>query len=237
MKKYIYILNDMRDKILKGVYPANAKIPPEKMLCEEYDVSKMTVKQALDILVNEGLIIKRRGSGSFVKDLSDTEIERISVSNQFRGKTATYPNNKVTSKILEFSVVTPSEQIQEKLNISDDSFVYHIKRVRYLDDKPNVIEETYMPIDLIPGLKKVNLENSIYEYIEDGLKLKIQSAHRKITMRKATSAEAEALAMTDGDPVAIAEQIGYLDTGTAFEFSISVHPYEEFSVEMVLSRD
>ena len=65
----------------------------------------MTVKQALDILVSEGLIIKRRGSGTFIKDLSDTELKRISITNQFRGKTAEYPQNEVTSKVLNFSVV------------------------------------------------------------------------------------------------------------------------------------
>ena len=70
MKKYILISSDIRKKILEGVYQANQQIPFEKDLCVEYDASKMTVKKALDMLVSEGLIIKRRGSGTFVKDLA-----------------------------------------------------------------------------------------------------------------------------------------------------------------------
>ena len=72
MKKYIHISNDLKNKIIDGTFKANEKLPSEKELGLEYDASKMTVKQALDILVSEGLIIKRRGSGTFIKDLSDT---------------------------------------------------------------------------------------------------------------------------------------------------------------------
>lgn len=237
MKKYLYISNDIRNKILNGTFKANEKLPSEKEICEAYDVSKMTVKQAFDILVTEGLIIKRRGAGSFVKDLSKKELERISVSNQFRGKTANFPQSKVTSKILDFSVVSADALIEMKLNIPPESFVYHIYRVRYVDSKPSVIEETYMPIDLIPGLKKANLEGSIYEFIEGDLMLKIQTAHRKVTIRKATDFEVEELHLEKGDPVGVAEQIGYLDTGAAFEYSITVHRYDEFSVEVMLKRD
>lgn len=237
MQKYIFISNDMRNRILEGVYKANQQIPFEKDLCMEYDASKMTVKKALDLLVSEGLIIKRRGSGTFVKDLSVDEIERIAVANQFRGTTALYPDKKVESKILQFSVIPAPEIAQNKLNLIDDTFVYDVYRARYIDGVPHVMEKMYMPIDLIPGLKKENIEGSIYGYIEEDLGLKIQSAHRKVTVRKANAEEIKYLDLEEGDPVAVAEQIGYFDTGAAFEYSISTHRYHEFSVEMILTRN
>ncbi|MGX7417371.1 GntR family transcriptional regulator [Carnobacterium gallinarum] len=237
MQKYIFISNDMRNRILEGVYKANQQIPFEKDLCVEYDASKMTVKKALDLLVSEGLIIKRRGSGTFVKDLSVDEIERIAVANQFRGTTALHPDKKVESQILEFSVIPAPELAKNKLNLIADTFVYDIYRARYIDGIPHVMEKMYMPIDLIPGLKKGNVEGSIYGYIEEDLGLKIQSAHRKVTVRKANADEIKYLELKEGDPVAVAEQIGYFDTGAAFEYSISVHRYNEFSVEMILTRD
>lgn len=236
MQKYIIISNDIRNKILKGDYVANQQIPFEKDLCVQYGVSKMTVKKAVDILVTEGLVIKRRGSGTFVKDLNPEEIERVAMANQFRGTTALNPGKKVVSKILNFSVIKVPEQVAKKLNISLDSFVYDIFRVRYIDDKPSVMEKMYMPIDLIPGIKEKNIKESIYEYIENNLNLKIQSAHRTVSARKATDFEAKELGLKKDDPVAVAEQVGYLDTGSAFEFSTSVHRYDEFSVEIVLTR-
>ncbi|MFV0558097.1 MAG: GntR family transcriptional regulator [Enterococcus sp.] len=237
MQKYLRVSNDIRSKIMQGKYQANEQLPSEKELCLKYDSSKMTVKKALDILVSEGLIIKRRGSGTFVKDLSIEEIERITVANQFRGMTALNPENNVSSKVLDFSVVEASEIVQNKLNLTPGSFVYDLYRVRFLDGKPQVIEKTFMPIDLIPGLRKENLEKSIYEYIEGQLDLKIQSAHRTVTVRKALAVEVEHLAIAEGDPVAVAEQVVYLDKGTAFEYSTSVHRQDAFSVKMVLNRD
>lgn len=237
MQKYIMISNDIRNKILKGEYQANEQIPFEKDLCIAYDSSKMTVKKALDILVTEGLIIKRRGSGTFVKDISPREMERLSVANQFRGTTALNPDRTVLSKILNFSVIPCPKDVQSKLNLSDDSFVYDVYRVRYIDGKPTVMEKMYMPIDLIPGLKAPSIEHSIYEYIEEELHLVLQSGHRNISTRKVTDFEAEHLGLEKGDPVAVAEQIGYLDTGAAFEYSISVHRYDDFSINVVLTRD
>lgn len=237
MQKYIYISNDIRNKILDGTYSANEQLPFEKDLCVQYEASKMTVKKALDILVSEGLIIKRRGSGTFVKDLSIDEIERITVANQFRGTTALNPGKEVKSKVLAFSVIEAPAVVINKLNLSPGSFVYDIYRARYIDGQPHVMEKTYMPIDQIPGLKKANIEGSIYGYIEDELGLTIQSAHRQISVRKANETEVEYLDLQPGDPVAVAEQIAYFDTGIAFEYSISVHRYDEFSVEMILTRD
>ena len=237
MKKYLSISNDIREQILAGTYKAGEKIPFEKELGVTYDASKMTVKKALDILVAEGLIIKRRGSGTFVKDLSTAEMERIAVSNQFRGTTAIHPGKTVKSTVLNFSVIEASELVRSKLNLSEGSLVYKIYRVRSIDDIPEIVETTYMPIEQIPGLERNHVEGSIYEYIEDELGLKIQSGHRRITVRRATDIEMEYLKLEVYEPVAVAEQIAYFDTGTAFEYSTSVHRHENYAVEMILTRD
>ena len=86
---------------------------------------------------------------------------------------------------------------------------------------PIVIEYTYMPIDLIPGLKKSQLYRSVYSYIQDTLGYKISSFHRIIRAVAATSEEAERLDTWEGEPLLEIEQIGFLDDGTAFEYSIS----------------
>ena len=237
MKKYIMISNDIRNKILTGEYKANEKIPFEKELGVVYDSSKMTIKQALDILVAEGLIIKRRGSGTFVKDISPREMERLSVANQFRGTTALNPNKTVLSTILNFSIIPCPEEVQSKLNLTNESFVYDIYRVRCIDGEPTAMEKMYMPVDIIPRLKEKNIKNSIYEYIKEELNLVIQSGHRNISARKATDFEAEHLNMEKGDPVVVAQQIGYLDTGAAFEYSSSVHRFDSYSIDVVLTRD
>lgn len=237
MQKYNYIAGVVRKKIIDGDYEINQKLPSEKELGAEFSASKLTIKKALDILVSEGLIIKRRGAGTFVKSLSVDEMERLIIDNQMRGTTAFNPGKTVTSKVLDFSVIPAPEKVSKKLNIAEESFVYEIYRVRLVEEQPTVMEKMYMPIDLIVGLKKEDIEGSIYEYIEEKLGLTIQSGHRTITVRKVTDFEAEELNLEQGDPVAVAEQTGYLSTGVPFEYSISVHRYDQFSVEMMLTHN
>lgn len=236
MEKYKIIANSIRKRIIEGDYVSDQKLPSEKEIGDEFVASKLTVKKALDILVGEGLIIKRRGAGTFVKSLSVDEMERLIVDNQMRGTTAFNPDKKVTSKVLSFSVVQASQLVSRKLNLVEASPVYEIYRVRFVDGSPSVIEKTYMPLDVISGLTKKNVEGSIYEYIEEKLGLKIESGHRTITVRKAADFEADELALEYGDPVGIAEQTGYLNTGVQFEYSISVHRYDQFSVEMMVTH-
>lgn len=237
MQKYIYISNDIRNKILIGKHKANEQLPFEKDLCLDYQVSKMTIKKALDLLVSEGLIIKRRGAGTFVKDLSSEELKRIAVGNQFRGTTALNIGKKVESEVLNFSIVEAEVKVKEKLNLTQDCFVYDVHRVRYINGKPLVIEHMYMPIDIIPGLQRQHVEQSIYEYIGVNLDLTIQSAHRTISVRKATEIECKYLDLKEHDPVAVSQQIAYLANGTAFEYSTSIHRYDQFSVSLILSRE
>lgn len=68
----------------------------------------------------------------------------------------------MTSVVYDFSIVNPPADIAAQLGIAEDDFAYHIVRVRQADEKPIVIEYTYMPLELIPGLKKKDLYGSVY---------------------------------------------------------------------------
>ncbi|MDP4143836.1 MAG: GntR family transcriptional regulator [Bacillota bacterium] len=234
MTKYMQIANDIRNNIVKGILKPNDQLPFEKDLCEKYDASKMTVKKALDILVTQGLIVKRRGSGTFVKSISNADMNKLVISNQFRGLTALYSNQKVSSEVLTFEVVPSSEIVRNKLQLENEDFVYNILRVRYVDGAPTVMEHMYMPIALIPGLKRKNATESIYSYIEGDLGYKIQSSHRAISVRKSNELEQSKLKLEVNDPVAVVEQVAYLENGVAFEYSISVHRYDNFLFETVI---
>lgn len=236
MLKYVEISNDIRKQIIDGNYLPNERLPFEKEICDKYNSSKMTVKKALDILVAEGLLVKRRGSGTFVKDINPKERESLIASTQFRGLSSFYVNHKVESNIIEYRVINADKDIARKLLVTEEDFVYKIIRVRVVDGISVVLEEMYMPIQIIPGLKKQHLSGSIYEYIERVLNLKIKSAHRTITIKKSTEYEEKLLNVKKNDPLGIIEQVAYLDNGQAFEYSIVTHRCEEFKVNSVVFR-
>lgn len=234
MNKYAKIRNDVRNKIISGKYKPGTLLPKESEMIMKYSASKLTIKKAMDELVNEGLIVKRRGSGTFVKGLSTEDIEKLKVVNQFQGSSAFFADKVVESRILVFEVVKSEPEIMERLGLSEVSDLYHVVRTRLIDEDPYVIESTYMPVDLIKNLTFETCSGSIYEYIEDELGLTIGSAHRKIEARKGTDEELSELGGKSGDPIVLVSQVGYLSDGRTFEFSTNVHRYDKYAFETVL---
>ena len=85
MVKYQEIANELRSQIQAGVYKPGEQLALEREMCEQYGVSRITIKKAVDQLVKEGLVVKRRGSGTFVKSLANEDVHDISMANQFSG--------------------------------------------------------------------------------------------------------------------------------------------------------
>lgn len=239
MLKYLSIANDIQQSIEDGSLKPNDKLPTVVELCDIYNVSKITIKRAFDILIEKGLISSKRGSGTYVKNssqLSEHGGQGLFVGNEERDDSFTFGHSdraggftaehkdlgqKISSIVYDFSIVPAPVDIARHLAIQPDDFVYHHLRVRCLDDEPIVVENTYMPLELIPGLKKQQLYHSVYSYIQDTLGLKIRSFHRIIRAVPATDEEARMLELAPGAPLLELEQVGYLDDGTAFEYSVS----------------
>lgn len=233
MTKYEVISSDIRKKIQNGTYGVNAQLPTEPELGEQYQVSRITVKKAIDQLVSEGFVIKRRGAGTFVKGLSEQEGR---LTPQANGLFQALDKSKIKSEVVLFEIIPVQETIAGKLNIQPDDFVYHIIRYRYGENDWRTLDFCYMPILLIPGLKKEHLYQSIYEYIESGLGLHIQSAHRIITARRPDEYDKTYLGLTDTDPVLCIEQVGYLDSGIPFEYSTQHHIGDHYEFKTVSLR-
>ena len=239
MFKYETIAEDIQSKILSGFYKPDEKLPQEMELCRQYGTSRITIRQAMELLVNRGLITKRRGSGTFVKAISggSDNHESFARSQQFGGFTRTEEGKKITSNIHEFMLIPASWDIAQRLQLAEGSFVCYICRTRLADGKPHVVEYTYMPTDFITGITMEVVQSSIYSYIEETLKLKIQSAHR--IARAAMPTEQEKLWLDMGEepmPVLEIEQVAYLNDGRIFEYSKSRHRADCFELRTVSVR-
>ncbi|MDY3041311.1 GntR family transcriptional regulator [Streptococcus pluranimalium] len=230
--KYLQIAKEIRQSIREGFYPVNASLPDGKTLAKEFGVSLMTLKRALDMLVVEGYLIRRRGSGTFVRDWKSVQKPHVYTLN---GATEDY-GDKLDTEVLAFDVIRVDSQLAEKLSINEDDFAYKIIRLRYIDKKPSIIEYTYMPLDVIPHLKRDHLESSIYQYITDELGRKIHSAFVKVTGIRPDELEAEKMELKETDFLMQVEQVVSLDNCKVFEYSISRHLPEMFDFETVLFK-
>ncbi len=223
MLKYQTIADELHHAILNGKYLPGSQLPLEKEMCEQYQVSRITIKRAVDELVKLGLVVKRRGSGTFVKTVDNSRLREFSMAHQFSGFVETFKGREVQTDVLKFEIKHPSEEVAVKLQISAEDFVYDIIRVRSLESQPMVIEYTNMPIQVVPGIRREVLENSIYHYIEDELKHRLQSAHRSVRAVMPTEEEKRYLKIEGILPLLEIEQVAFLDDGHPFEYSVARH--------------
>ena len=107
MTKYEVICSDIRKKIQNGTYGVNSRLPTEPELGQQYNVSRITVKKAIDQLVSEGLVIKRRGSGTFVKGLTE---QWGGLSPQANGLFHTLDKSKIKSEVVLFESYRPRKR-------------------------------------------------------------------------------------------------------------------------------
>lgn len=233
--KYKNIVNDLRKEITNGKYKNLERLPTEQDLEKKYNVSRMTIKKAIDILVQEGYLAKKQGSGTYINSFGKInpiiDPERVSEPSSL---TLTYQSQNVTSKILEFTVISADDEIAKSLLLEEGEFVYRLYRARYVDGEAYCIEKVYMPINIVVGLKKEHIENSIYAYIVNELKLKPKSFHKYIHSRPANKIESEELLLDNDEPVTVVEQIAFLDNGIPYENSTVCHRFDKYKFKAVI---
>ncbi len=237
MVKYKQVANKIRQQILNEEFDSSIALPIERELCETYEVSKDTMKKALAILVNEGLIYRQSGKGTFIHENIKNNHEQF-IDNSLSGYSGqrANDNNTVTSNATYLEVISAPDHALKSLRLKPDTFVFHFERVRSLNGVNEVIEETYIPIELMPNLTKAIIEGSLFEYIEDTLKLKIKSAHKSIRVEKADNYAAEILGVNDEDPLPITTDIIYLSTGTPIIYSSVKYNYKRFNFVTTINK-
>ena len=227
-EKYKVIYQSLLNQITNGDLKSGDKIPDELNLTKTFKCSRMTVKKGLDLLVQDGLIYRKKGLGSFVMNQKN-QSSRIQISERdLTGLSMATNNPNLTSDIIKFELQFASPDISNALEIKENDPIYFIKRLRLIDNRPIVSETTYMSTSLTPGINVDVLNHSVYNYIEKTLGLKIGSAKKITRAAIATEEDRKFLKLKENEPVLEVEQISYLDNGMPFEFTTVHHRYDCF---------
>lgn len=147
MSLYIKIADAIMEKIKTGEWKPGQMIPSEKEFCEQYRVSRPTVRAALSSLVNQGYLVRIKGKGSFVskpKSVEDTTVFLESFSQEMAAK-----GMVVQTEVLEHRLMEADEEVAEKLRIQPGDEVIKLVRLRYVkdsfDEGPIVYNVSYFP--------------------------------------------------------------------------------------------
>ena len=237
----VYQLGEaIRDKIVRGEYPPGEPIPTEDQLQKFYGVSRTTVRLALAKLVNEGYIRRQQGKGTYVnpKGLVTKGKPKPLSRDMFGVKSTTQiiqsAGMKVRTEVLHFERALPSEDVAEKLGINEKDPVLHFERVRYADDRPLVLEKSWIPEAQCPDLKQEEIKGSLYLVLFKKYRHHVAAAHQSLRAVLASELDAGILDLQIGEPVMLVHGVTYLDDGRAIEVEESHFRAEsiEFIIEL-----
>ena len=160
---YQQLADSIRGKITKGDLVAGQQLPTEKALSEEYGVARATIRQGLTLLVNEGLIVPSRPRGYFVRR---HELAYHRPQAEWRPQPASpemdrWMDEQTTlgrepSQRIRVEIIQPPDKVSDRLEIAGASLVVVRRRVRYLDNEPFNINDSFFPFDLVQGSDIVN---------------------------------------------------------------------------------
>lgn len=140
---YQQLMTRLKNDIMAGVYPAGGRIPSEQLLCETYGVSRVTVRKAMLDLVQEGLLVRRQGKGTFV---ADEKLRRdLTFITSFSDACAER-GHKAGAKLISCQLEAATPDDCERLSVSEDAQVLEICRLRLCDDEPVMLEINRYPI-------------------------------------------------------------------------------------------
>lgn len=204
----------IKQQIENGILMEETVIPSEREYAQTFQISRMTVRQAINNLVSEGYLKRQKGRGTFVnKKKVEQELQGMTSFTEDMLSRGMSPS----STLLSFQIIPADKKTAFDLKIEEKDSVYKIKRIRLADGAPMALETAYIPVEIVPGLTEENSNLSLYQYIEEILSLSITEATQEIEASIASSNDAEALEINIGDPILLIERISYLQNRIPFE--------------------
>lgn len=212
---YIQIHDQIKDKIENGFWKIGDRLPSERELSLQFGVSRMTLRQAIQTLADEGILERKIGSGTYVA--------RQKVQEKMSGTTSfteimKSQGREPSSKVVSYFLTAPSSSEMEKLNLSKEEQILRMERIRFADDIPICFEIASIPEKLIREYSKAEITKSFYQTLEEKGGKKLGSASQTVSAMLASEQIAEYLQVKRGDAILRVRQISRLEDGTPFEY-------------------
>lgn len=230
---YYQLEEYIKQQIEDGTLKTEETIPSEREYAEKYQISRMTVRQALNNLVTEGLLYRQKGRGTFVnKQRVEQELQGLTSFTEDMLARGFKPGNRLVS----FEILPADPQVAQRLKVAEHTPVYEMKRVRLADDLPMAFETTYVPANLIKGLTEEVITQSLYSYVEEKLGLVIMEATQQIESSIAKDTETIHLQIEKGSPTLLIRRTSFLEDGTPFEFVKSAYRADRYTFVHTMKR-
>lgn len=225
---YQQLQRAIREAIENRVLSPDDALPAERQIATELEISRITVRKALDGLVDEGLLVRRQGAGNFVSARIEKNFAKLTSFSEDMRARGRQPHS-VWLKKLE-GTVSPEEALA--LGLSPGTPVYRFQRVRFADNSPMSVEIATVVASCLPSLSAV--DTSLYEALEKAGNRPARALQRLRALLLSAD-HAKLLNAQPGDAGLLAERVGFLRDGRAVEFSQSFYRGDTYDFVAELS--
>jgi GntR family transcriptional regulator len=227
---YQQLQRAIRDAIHSHVLAPDDALPAERQMASELSVSRITVRKAIDGLVEEGLLVRRQGSGNFVCSRIEKNFAKLtSFSEDMRSRGRT-PHSEWLKR--SEGAVSPEEALT--LRLSPGAPVYRFHRLRFADDSPMCLEYATVSAEALPSLDAV--DDSLYEALEAAGNRPVRALQRLRALLLNTE-QARLLHAREGDAGLLVERVGFLRDGRAVELTQSFFRGDTYDFVAELSNE
>lgn len=230
---YVKIREALRNEIITGGLIRGQKMPSEDELAAQFGVSRMTVRQGITELIDEGLLYRRHGLGTFVAyphvERDHTRLTSFFESARMRGIDA-------RCRLLTREVIPAKVKVAQALDILKGEQVIRIETLRFANQVPITFHDAYIPHTLFESILKENLETHHLWTLFEGRGYKVKRAIQKLEAREATEKLAGLLGVDEGSPILYKERTVYAEDGTPIEFTYCYNRGDMYSLTVVLER-
>lgn len=230
---YCQLMDIIIEQIETGKLAENDKLPSERELCERYNISRATVRQAIQELEKEGYIYKQHGKGTFVSPQKFRQdlLKFYSFTEEMK-KLGKVPS----SKVIDFQIIHCDEKIAKKINKKIGERVYKFTRLRLADGEPMMLETSYVPYDRFPNITKFDLENeAMYDIFTKRFNAVFTMAEESFQPVLTRENEAELLGSKKGSPGMMIERITY-EGDQIIEYTVGIARGDRFKYRVVLRK-
>lgn len=205
--QYQKIYETLRRQIQENEYPVGSFLPPEPELGKKLNVSRTTVRKAVEILIRDGFVYVRRGVGTEILDFKATQPLQYTTS---FSETLRDQGFDVSYRGVSVKGLPSTAKIAIDLKLEPGERVIRVHRVALANGKPIAIMLNYLLPDIVPGIEaKASKINSLYAFLESEYNIRIDSATDYISARSASAEEAAELKIKEGSPLLIVRRITY----------------------------
>lgn len=226
---YFQVAEQIERAIISGSIAPGEKLDNEISLAQDLGLSRPTMRQAIQLLVDKGMLVRKRGVGTQVVH---GKISRsVELTSLFDDLSAA--GQKPRSDVLELKLIPASEDVAQQLQLTAGDPVWSLERLRFVGDEPLALMHNYLPADAI-DLDEVDLEKTgLYASMrESGILMRV--ARQRIGARRADARDARLLTEKKGAPLLTMQRTTYDNAGRAVEFGQHAYRAELYTFELTL---